>query len=64
MRIITYKCDFCREEIKDLNNLKTIYWKSDILPQRYILKNVDKQEPTDKQICIDCIEMIRGAEIK
>lgn len=38
MRKVIYNCDFCREEIKDLRQLRTIYWKSDIIPQRYVLK--------------------------
>jgi len=59
MRTVTYKCDFCREEIKDLTNLRTIYWKSDIMPQRYVLTEVRPNDPLDRQICLPCIKMIK-----
>lgn len=64
MRKVIYHCDLCREEIKDLSNLFTIYWKSDKIPQGYVLTPVNKNDNIDKQICIDCIQMIKGIEIK
>ena len=63
MRTVSYKCDVCREDIKDLSNLRTIYWKSDIIPQRYILQDVRINDPLDKQICLDCIKMIKDFKI-
>ena len=59
MRKVIYNCDFCREEIKDLNLLRTIYWKSDIMPQRYVLQSVSPNDPLDRQICLPCLRMIK-----
>lgn len=59
MREVIYKCDFCRETIKDLNKLRTIYWKSDIMPQRYVLVPVQSNDHLDKQICVNCLIMIK-----
>ena len=63
MRTVSYKCDLCREQIKDLNNLRTVYFKCDILPQRYVLQKVSINDPLDKQICLDCIKMIKECNI-
>lgn len=63
MRTVTFKCDLCREEYKDLTKLRTIYWVSSPLPKRFIMKEVLKEETVDKQICVNCIEMIKHSEV-
>lgn len=57
MRIVTYKCDLCKEEIQDLEKLKTVYWN--IVNHSYTLIPVIKSDHYDKQICLSCIEMIK-----
>lgn len=63
MRKVIYNCDFCREEIKDLTQLRTVSWKCDIIPQRYVLKHVDRNDPLDRQVCLDCIKMFKEFEL-
>lgn len=57
MKTVKYHCDLCREE-KEKSELKTLFFKSDIIPQRYVLLggNTDK---SDKHICNDCIKLIK-----
>lgn len=61
MRKVIYSCDLCKEEIIDLTKLFTLYWKSDKTPQGYVLIPVNKNDPIDRQVCTDCIQMIKGA---
>lgn len=58
-RKVIYKCDLCREE-KPHTDMKTIYWSSAPLPKKYILKDVQVNDPLDKQICNECIQMIKN----
>lgn len=58
MRTVTYNCDLCREK-KDRTEVYTMFWKSDILPQRFILTPTKSDNIIDRQICIDCIKEIQ-----
>ena len=63
MRIITYKCDICKEE-KKFDEVYTIYWNSGQIPQQYILKSTFVSDNYDKQICKGCVAMIKEAKIE
>lgn len=53
---IEYKCDLCKE-IKTKELLTALYWKCDIIPQRYVLN--DFIDSCDKHICTSCIHLIK-----
>lgn len=57
MKTVKYHCDLCREE-KKKEDLKTLFFKSDITPQRYVLLD-NQTEKSDKHICIDCVKLIK-----
>ena len=59
MRTVTYKCDLCREEKKP-SEVKTIYWESSPLPAKFKLVETKYDNVIDRQICNDCIEMIKN----
>ena len=56
MRKEEYFCNLCGEK-NEKENLKTLFWKSDTIPQRYVLLN-DGWKTSDKHICKNCIELI------
>ena len=59
MREITYICNLCgRDELSSeaTKHFKSFYWKSDKIPQGYILSN--NLDSCDKHICKDCINTI------
>lgn len=58
MVIKTYKCNLCREEVNK-SNLLEMYWKCDIIPQRYILSPIGSEDRCDKHICKECMQMIK-----
>lgn len=60
MKIITYKCDLCKED-KKKDDLKAFYFKCDIIPQRYVLVPISPDNECDKHICKRCIEVIKGS---
>jgi len=58
MKIVTYQCDLCKEK-KDKAELKAYYWKSDIMPQGYVLQDISHNgQECDKHICTECIKNI------
>lgn len=58
MKNIEYKCNMCLE-VKPKEVLWSMYWKSDVFPQVYVLtKNIDA---TDKHICYNCINVIKDS---
>ena len=57
MRKEEYFCNLCGEKTEK-ENLKTLYWKCDIIPQRYVLLN-DGWKTSDKHICKNCIKLIK-----
>lgn len=59
-RKVIYKCDLCREE-KPHTALRTIFHTTTKDGGKYILTEVDVRDPLDKQICCDCIQMIKDA---
>lgn len=59
MRDIKYRCNLCTKYIENLSNGKTLYWKADTIPQRFVLVDIQKDEQYDKQICINCIRTIK-----
>lgn len=61
MKIVIYKCDLCKQEISDLSMLKTVYWSSVL--NKFTLVPTSKEADYDKQICTDCINMIKEAEL-
>jgi hypothetical protein len=60
MRKEEYFCNLCGEKTEK-ENLKTLYWKSDITPQRYVLLK-DMWRESDKHICKKCITLIKETE--
>lgn len=62
MREILYKCNLCMEK-KEYKDLLTVYYKCDILPQRFVLIPTKPHDHYDKQICHSCIEMIKTFEL-
>lgn len=59
MKVVTYKCDLCRE-VKDKKDLLQMYFRSAPLPQKYILEPVNEvTNVCDKHICIGCIEVVK-----
>lgn len=63
MKIITYKCNLCQDIIQK-ENIYKYYWKSDIIPQQYILLSWNALEECDKHICKQCIINIQRSNIK
>jgi len=57
MRKVEYFCNLCSEKT-EREELKTIYFKSDITPQRYVILT-DELDKSDKHICIKCISLIK-----
>lgn len=56
MKKIEFKCNMCWD-IFDRKDLYCMYWKSNILPQQYVLSvDVDK---SDKHICKNCLKLIK-----
>lgn len=53
---IEYKCNLC-EDVCDKSTLLCVYWKCDIIPQRYTL--VKDLTLADKHICVNCMRLIR-----
>jgi len=64
MKIVKYKCDLCRTE-KERDKLLAYFWKSDVLPQRYVVThNLDS---CDTHICKECFHTVKNtidSEIK
>jgi len=65
MRTVTYKCDLCRET-KLHTQMLSLYYTNLIdgkyAKSQFILKPVEPNESLDKQICLDCIKMIKEAK--
>jgi len=62
MKVTEWFCNLCREK-KEVKELKTLFYKSDILPQQYVLLSEDWNK-SDKHICNNCIEIIKQSKSK
>lgn len=60
MKKITYHCNLCGEE-KDKSKIIAFYFKSDTVPQKYVL-DANRINDCDKHLCINCIKIIKGEE--
>lgn len=55
MEKVIYSCNLCGEK-KDKEDLYSLYWRSDAIPQRYV---IDKDEKVShKHICTNCIAIV------
>lgn len=60
----TYYCNLCKEEV-ERNELLTLYFKCDIIPQQYVLiEGINNINSSDKHICKKCVRLIKQWEIK
>lgn len=57
MKTTTYKCNLCLE-VKNKSELLSMYWKSDKIPQGYVIH--DNVSKSDKHICVGCIDVIKN----
>jgi len=57
MRKEEYFCNLCGDKTEK-EYLKTMYWKCDTVPQRYILLK-DGWKTSDKHVCECCIKLIK-----
>jgi len=56
MKKVTYHCNLCREK-KERTEIIAMYYKCDIIPQRYVLDK-SKIDECDNHICEQCISII------
>jgi hypothetical protein len=59
MKKVEYLCNLCNEKTAK-EDLKTMYYKSDTTPQRYVILN-GELDKSDKHICIKCISLIKSS---
>lgn len=56
MKEVKYKCNLCGE-VKQPEDMKCMYWCSNIIPQRYVING--SLDNSDKHICLDCLEVVK-----
>lgn len=56
MKKVEYYCDLCKEK-KPNTELRALYWKCDIIPQKFII--TPDLNASDKHICNDCTTTVK-----
>lgn len=56
MKEVKYKCNMCGE-VKQPKDLMCMYYKVDIIPQRFIISSDISK--SDKHICLNCLKVVK-----